>query len=64
MTHSSTKITQSLKDEKLIESPAKIQTAKVPKLELDAIMDTTSENKQNNAGQVTPAFCLQSAAEL
>ena len=38
----------------------------MPKLELNAIMDdiATSESKQQLAGQVTPAFCLQSAAEL
>jgi len=57
-------MTQSLKDEKITESPTQIQTAKVPKLELDAIMEATSENKQELGGQVTPAFCLQSAAEL
>ena len=27
-------------------------------------MDAASDNKQEHAGQVTPAFCLQSAAEL
>lgn len=48
-----------------IESPIQIQTAKVPKLELNVIMeDIATESKQQHGGEVTPAFCLQPAAEL
>lgn len=57
-------VTKSQKND--IESPDWIQNAKVPKLELKGILDDveTIGTRKEQAGEVTPAFCLQPASEL